>query len=229
MFSFQMSKDVVTLEKKTLAAFKSVAKHLNDNPDKMLMLSGGFGSNEKNETDFDNLGMARAEEIKEKLVDLKVSPNQINTKGERVDNLSFRMIDKKQHMMGGVNFLFTNGASDNSTSDASETNEATTNTVSFSANTPMTLNISNKNFDLDDNADFQTYMTGLAAYIKDNPKKKILIASYNDEEILRSRIRRDVRTYMKDKLGYITNQFSKFEGSASESPSGEACVSVGIE
>jgi len=223
IFTFKKSKSKINdYSSKVKASFESVAKHLKDNPNRMLALTGVYGGNEKNGTDFEDLGVARAESVKAKLVDLGVETGRITTTGQQVNNLS---ISKKGIIEGGVNFLFN--ASD--AAPSSDFGSSDTGSTTFSAGSPMSLNITSPDFDLSGNTDFQNYIQGLATYINDNPDKKILISAYNDDIDTRTTIRRKMRSYLKGELNLRTSNFDSNERSANESPSGEAMVSVGIK
>ena len=225
-FSFNQSSSALGNYKAVKSSFTNVAKHLKDSPTKMLALTGVYGGNETNKTDFENLGIARAESIKAKLVTLGADPERINTTGQQVNNLTFT----KRVMEGGVNFLFnsiddTAPTSDAGTADSGEAGSS----VTFSASTPMNLNITSADFDLSGNSDFQTYIKALGEYMESNPDAQILIASYNNDRTVRSSIRRNMRSYLKRELGLETARFAKLEGKAGDSETGEAMVSVGIK
>ena len=93
MFSFPQSSDKVTYTTDTKKSFTEIGNYLNDNPNRQLSLSGIFASKEKNNSSFENLGLARAEAVKNLLVSLGGSADNIVTTSQQVDNLSF--MDKK--------------------------------------------------------------------------------------------------------------------------------------
>ena len=103
IFSFPFSGDRVKIPEENQRALKKVAKYLNDNPNKQLVLSGQFASIEKNKTSFENLGFARAASIKTKLVENGARGKSIDIEGVRFDNTRF----EKSQLIGGVNFTFT--------------------------------------------------------------------------------------------------------------------------
>ena len=224
-FTFNKSNSTLGNYNTVKSSFTNVAKHLKDSPNRMLALTGVFGNNETNKTDFDNLGVARAESVKAKLVDLGVEPDRVTTTGQQVDNLSFT----KKVMEGGVNFLF-NSTDAAPTSDIGSSEDTDDGSLTFSASTPMNLNITSADFDLSGNTDFQNYIKGLGAYMDANPDEQILLASYNNNKRLRDSIRRNMRTYLKKVLGLKSSRFTKLDGSANagDSPTGEAMLSVGV-
>lgn len=225
IFSFNESSSKLENYSKTVkASFTNVAKHLKDNPNRMLALTGLYGNNEKNNTDFNDLGVARAESVKAKLVDLGVEIDRITTTGQKMANLSFI----KKRMEGGVNFTF-NSLDAAPTSDAGMSDESGTTAMAFSSSSPMNLNITSADFDVSGNTDFQNYIKGLGTYMTDNPDARILLASFNNDRKVRASIRRNMRSYLMDELGLESSRFSKLEGKAGDSPTGEAMISVGIK
>lgn len=64
-----------------------VATYLKDNPDKAIDVTGYYTTEEKNESAFPNLGLARANAIKNYFVSIGVSTKKINTYGELNDSL----------------------------------------------------------------------------------------------------------------------------------------------
>ena len=66
---------------------ETLAKYLIDNPGRKLTLRGFYKSSETNNTQWPNLGVARAEEVKKYLVSKGVSAAQLSTIGELRDDL----------------------------------------------------------------------------------------------------------------------------------------------
>ncbi|WJS93718.1 OmpA family protein [Flavobacterium johnsoniae] len=72
--------DSVTTGIEKLKAF------LSSNPKQKVTITGYATSDEKNTTTFENLGLARANDVKNYFVSKGMSENQFNTKGEILDN-----------------------------------------------------------------------------------------------------------------------------------------------
>ncbi|GAB4016524.1 OmpA family protein [Spirosoma koreense] len=85
-------------------SLESLVKYLKDNPGRTLELVGYYSPAEVNKTSFANLGLARAEGLKQYLVQQGVPATSITTKGvER--NLPFTT--KGDSLYGGIDFAFT--------------------------------------------------------------------------------------------------------------------------
>lgn len=68
-------------------ALSKTAGLLKTAPDKTLQLTGYYGKTEKNNTMFDNLGLARADAIKQQLIAMGAPDAQITTASQQNDNL----------------------------------------------------------------------------------------------------------------------------------------------
>ena len=80
----------------------SLAGYLMAHPGKGLTVVGYYTSIETNATSYQDLGIARAEEIKQYLVGKGVSVKEISTTSEQLDSLPFT----SDSLRGGINFIF---------------------------------------------------------------------------------------------------------------------------
>ncbi len=127
-FSFIPSSSVIGIEEEASKAFGNVAKHLEAHPDRQLTLNGWFLENEKNDTEYENLGIARAEQVKSFLVNIDSSIiNRIFTTGEQKSAIT--TINEKQ--IDGVEFNFSGLTSETSSTGVTESDltESTTGTA----------------------------------------------------------------------------------------------------
>ena len=85
--------------------FQSLATHLQDNRDRILVLSGLYQSAETNNCSADDLGLGRAESVRQLLVDKGAPSDQIRLRSDNQNILD--MVDDK--IMGGVTYSFING------------------------------------------------------------------------------------------------------------------------
>jgi len=85
--------------------FQSLANHLQENPDRILELSGLYQSSETNNCSAEDLGLGRAETVRQLLVDKGAPSEQIRLSSNNQNILD--MVDDK--IMGGVNYSFING------------------------------------------------------------------------------------------------------------------------
>lgn len=97
---FGLSVHEPVIPKAVNAALPNLASHLQNNSDKVLLLTGQYRSDEKNTSNFDNLGIGRAEALKAKLVTLGAPAEQILTKGE-INKLLIAVADT---VYNGLNF-----------------------------------------------------------------------------------------------------------------------------
>lgn len=85
--------------------FQSLADHLQTNSDRILLLTGQYQNAETNNCTGDNLGVARAETVRQLLVDKGVDNSQIRLASS--DESLVDLVDNK--IMGGVAYSFING------------------------------------------------------------------------------------------------------------------------
>ncbi len=85
---------------------KKITTYLNDHPDKYMTIVGRYTNDETNpsagQAGFANLGLARADQVRQYLVGLGVPADQLYTASKLVDNLSF--YDDKTYEAIGWNF-----------------------------------------------------------------------------------------------------------------------------
>lgn len=81
----------------------STAKYLDENPDRNLNIIGYYSEDENDESIFPNLGLARANTIKEYMASLGVAKNQMTTSSQVVGPSSFDINKLKK----GIEFGFS--------------------------------------------------------------------------------------------------------------------------
>jgi len=177
--------------------FKKTGTYLKANPEKMLALTGIYGSGEVNKTEFGNLGIARAEEVKNVLVNLGASADQITTAGMEKPKPGF--IDKK--LYNAVNFEFSNDGGANAGGgeilnfDESKTIYFEQDQTGFPSDDPKLMEI----------------IEYLESYLITNPDAIVTVNGYTDnqgssEERMKvaekrvERVRRIIRSYKKGKV-----------------------------
>ena len=85
--SFQHSNDTIKTGELFEAGIDSVVHFLDKFPDTKLIITGYYSMEEENATSHDNLGIARAELIKQKIVDQGISAEQLITIANESDDL----------------------------------------------------------------------------------------------------------------------------------------------
>ncbi|HHS95426.1 MAG TPA: hypothetical protein ENJ45_02470 [Phaeodactylibacter sp.] len=227
-FSFLKSSDEIQFSKGTEAAFKKVAKHLKDNPNKQLMLTGLYDNDEKNASSYENLGIARAERIKSLLIKYGANGDLISTTSTPTDNLSF---DKNRKMLGGVQFLFADGdaGNDDSSSISQENGNSDLGaSSSFDPGSSMFLDITEVSSEFAENESFKNYFADLKNYLTNNTGKKLYVTCYNDDSKLAKNITRKVKATIEKLLGMDEISIRRKVGKEADSPNGVAGVKIEI-
>jgi len=197
-FGFQRNAAAMTMtDNAKEEIFKKTGTYLNANPGKMLALTGIYGSGEVNKTEFGNLGIARAEEVKAALVKFGAGLDQITTAGIEKPKPGF--IDKK--LYNAVNFEFPE-------IDASTSGTGTT--LNFDDSKTIYFEQDQTDFSSDD-AKLMEIMEYLESYLITNPDAIVTVNGYTDnqgssEDKMKvaekrvERIRRIIRSYKKGKV-----------------------------
>jgi outer membrane protein OmpA-like peptidoglycan-associated protein len=81
----------------------TLSSYLSQNPDKVIDLTGYYTSNEENGTAYPNLGIARANSVKNHFVTSGISSKQINTMGKLMDD----MIPDENIYYGAVSYAIS--------------------------------------------------------------------------------------------------------------------------
>lgn len=111
-FSFMKSGALPNLPEKFVGSLQEIANYLKNNPTRSLSLTGLYAGSEINNTDFENLGLGRANSIKDKLIALGAPAASFQLASLLSDDLSF---NTDGLMDGGVSWEFVrtdSGAAD---------------------------------------------------------------------------------------------------------------------
>lgn len=146
------------------AVFQSAAKHLKENPQRILVLTGLYRGTESNNcTDAKDLGMGRAEKVKQLLMDMGAPANQIRVMSEKNEVAMF-----DGNVLGGVRYEFISG-------DVGEVEKR--------------LRIGNMTLYFDSNArninltpEQQKYFDDLKFFIAQKPDAKIVVDGHTDNK-----------------------------------------------
>lgn len=179
LFSFQFAGFVPGSKSDDIdRTLKDVVGHMKKNPDRILTLSGVFATKEDYKGDFQNLGIARAESIKSILVNFGADPEQINTSGERIDNLSF--IDKK--LYGGVNFIFDGKPVPVETiSEEVESDLSSESSTGGMNSLILMFEPSQADYDATSDLTNEEYISGLKAYLASHPGSRVVVTGHTDD------------------------------------------------
>lgn len=129
-FSFAKS-DPLANRNELDAQLDTLALYLLNNPDRHLDITGYYTADEQNNTSFPNLGIARAEDLKEYLSLKGVPITSITTNG--IQNPGLHFSAKGDSILGGLAFGFSNTPVTVAVNDSTATPPASASTVSTSA------------------------------------------------------------------------------------------------
>ena len=222
MFTFGMSSDKVTYTKSTQSAFQNIATYLLDHPEKQLQLTGLYNDSETNNTDYNDLGVARAETIKSVLMKMGVDNDQVNTQSAASDNLYF---DKSQKMLGGVNFLFQTESTDGTGEPAISMDSEVNNDVDDGI---YILNITDQDAKLSTYPGWNEQYELLKQEIKDDRNKLVMVTCYNDDSALAITISKKIRRQLRN-AGFTSGEVDREVKGVADSPSGQPGVQISLQ
>lgn len=88
-FKFEYSDFFASISDRMTSLLVKVVKYFEQHPAAGLEIVGEYGQSEENSSKLDNLGLARAEQIKTILIELGMSPDRLETKGQLNEQLDF--------------------------------------------------------------------------------------------------------------------------------------------
>jgi OmpA-OmpF porin, OOP family len=139
----------------------SLVGYSKANPTRKITVMGYYTAAEKNSTSFENLGLARADELKKILVSKGVNAANIFTDSKLDDVLSFSPADT---LVGGITMAITN------LEDTKPKGLFDPRTVYFKTG-QNTLNV---------DAELKDYLVKATAYLKANTDKKLMVTGHTD-------------------------------------------------
>ncbi|MFT4665359.1 MAG: OOP family OmpA-OmpF porin [Polaribacter sp.] len=169
-FSFYKSGADPNIPSSTEEAFKTLATHLKDEPDRQLTLFGIYSPNESNGTGFENLGQARASAIRDYLMDLGVPKKKLKVKGGSFGNASFA----NGLMYGGVYFRFQNVNERPNTPIVGEESR------SKDLFQPVNIYFDVNEYDLILTDDLEAYLKDIKSFLQKNSNAQISITGHTD-------------------------------------------------
>ena len=205
---------------KVEAELATLATYLKANPTRKLTLKGFYKSSENNTTQWPNLGVARAEEVKKYLVSKGVPATQLSTVGELRDDLP----TQGNILSEAISFEFLEQAEVNekSLAEAQKFNDI------FKA---LDLYFATGSSDYIKTADNEKFLTEAKKYLKENQDKRLLLTGHTDNtgtvegNIQLSKDRAEQVKAMFVKAGISANQLitdSKGQSSPKASNNSEA-------
>ncbi len=167
VFYFNPSESFPSIPESNQPVFQSLAIYLAKNQSVTLTLTGTYNREEQNLSEFQNLGLARAEALKNILVEKGAPKENILTKSLAANNF-FQSHGK---MIGGVYFLFAEKtAATTPTEPSVAENSAFRHVFFYDINE---YGLKKKNL---------PYLDSLRNYLRSEPSKKVVITGYSEQD-----------------------------------------------
>lgn len=172
----------------------SLAIYLQNNPGRALTITGYYGADETNNTSFENLGLGRAETMKQLLVQKGVQPASLLTKADLLGKPTYNT--NRDSLYGGLGFSFgaefaSPAATSLATTDTTAVTSTTTTTTEQQLAEKQTFESVFKPIDLYFPAgksdyihtdDTDRFFAEAAKYLPDHKDKKLLLTGYTDNK-----------------------------------------------
>lgn len=150
----------------------SLVAYLQTNPGKTLVIKGYYESEERNDTSWPNLGVARAEGLKALLLSRGIQGNRLSTEGVLNDELVF----EADSLNGGLEVGFGMPLAPAAATDEELANQQKFNGI-FK---PLDLYFKLGSSQYIKTKDNETFVKEAKAYLKANPDKKLLLTGHTD-------------------------------------------------
>lgn len=165
---FGKSGNIPVISTEITTVLDSVALYAKNNPGKTITITGHYKADEVNTTAFENLGLARADELKKWMINKGVPEAGILTKSQLSESLVFSPSDT---LVGGISMLFNN---------AEAQVIATPQPVVEDLFQPRTVYFNTGKNTLPVDTAFTNYIEKVKAYLQSNTDKKLMVTGYTD-------------------------------------------------
>ena len=149
----------------------SLALYLAANQKKSLTITGFYSSKEKNTTNFPDLGLARASDVKNWLISKRIQESKISIKSQRKEDIIF----DNDSFVGGIAFNFDKKNSD---SEAGLANEQKFESI-FK---PLDLYFPTAGTHYIVTDQNQKFISEAKKYMVQNKERKLIITGHTDDE-----------------------------------------------
>jgi OmpA-OmpF porin, OOP family len=143
----------------------SLSVYAKNHPGKTITVTGHYKADERNNSSFDNLGLARADELKKWLVNKGLPDKNIITQSQLDDGLIFSPADT---LVGGISLAFHNISLPVQESVKDDLFE------------PRTVYFNTGKNTLSINADLKNYLEKVKEYLQNHADKKLSVTGYTD-------------------------------------------------
>ncbi len=103
-FIYNNSNDKFVGNAETGKALQDLSTYLKSNPDRQLLLYGLYNGKEENKTDANNLGLARANDVRDRLIKQGIPEDQIKSNSRLNNRITFT----NDQFAPGIDFKFAN-------------------------------------------------------------------------------------------------------------------------
>ena len=163
---------------------QSLADYLTANPGRLLTIEGYYRADEQNPSAFQNLGVARTEDIKAQLVKLGVRAGQLATTGILIDGTNERLMPYNavgDSLYGGLTFAFKEAAAPTVT-ETPKTEEALAEAQTFtSVFKPIDLYFKTGQSGYIQTEATKQFFAEAITYLKANKGKKLMLTGHTDD------------------------------------------------
>jgi OmpA-OmpF porin, OOP family len=166
---------------------QTIADYLKANPGRTLALTGYYHADEQNTTSFANLGLARAEGVREKLVALGVPAAQLTTRGAEIGvpaEMPYNI--KGDSLYGGLAFAFDGAAvaaPAETPTEKPKTEEALAEEQKFeSVFKPIDLYFKSAESTFIETDDTKAFFKEARKYLSKHKSKQLLLTGHTDSE-----------------------------------------------
>ncbi len=186
---FEVSDWEPTIPMQALSSLKSVALYLANNSEKKLILTGRFGMNELNDSDFPNNGIARAEAIKKELISYGAPNKLIEVQADSLTEMNLTC----GKIMTGIDFSFEKQEAIAAADPVEEKEETNLNNIStnevvsnvktesaFQEDKTYIVFYNENTFKPAVDEEMDSYFKSLAKYLKEHPKNRLLLMGHTD-------------------------------------------------
>ena len=161
---------------------QALTAYLKAHPRRKLMITGYYGSAEANSTQFNSLGLGRAESLRQYLVQQGVRSASLTTNGEQQTDLPFSA--KGDSLYGGLGFTFTGSGASEAASAGAELPGTETELAAAekyrSVFEPINLYFSLNEANYIKTPETKRFFDEAARYLAAHADKKLIITGYTD-------------------------------------------------
>jgi OmpA-OmpF porin, OOP family len=158
---FGRSGSIPVLGTSITSTLDSISDYLKNHPDKTTTITGYYKADEKNNSSFENLGLARADEIKKWLIAKGVSEKNMFTQSQLEENLVFSPSDT---LVGGISMVFN----------------STVIPVQEDLFQPRTVYFNTGQNTLPVDTAFTNYIQQVKDYLQNHSDKKLMVTGHTD-------------------------------------------------